>query len=116
MDKKDREFILKISKGYGELDKRLKKVEDQLKQPVESPVMDSEEFLPETPRVKRVADLVQKRKDKILKGNSEISLTFKDNRNPDIVQQQILIESLYKTLKEVCYQNDIKVLEITISE
>lgn len=48
-----------------------------------------------------------------INGDHTIEVIFKDKQGDD-VKQRILIESLYKTLKELCTQNGIDTLQIRI--
>jgi len=46
---------------------------------------------------------------------SAIQITFRNGRG-DMMKQRILMESLYKTMKEICEKNDIEKLLIRINE
>lgn len=113
---KDRDLILKIAKAnedfrnsFGD---RLTKVESAVFPAQLSPIQPKtlkggKRKLPVRQHVPFL--------DEEVEGASSIQLTFRDGKG-DMMKQRILIESLYKTLKELCEKNGIEKLFIRIND
>jgi hypothetical protein len=111
----DRKFIRQIAKSYGALDERLKKIESIVLEPELSP-MQVEDVIDDPtldPAKKQPSNLKSLFGGELLPADQTIEVVFKDKQG-DEIKQRILIESLYKTLKELCEKNRIDTLQIRI--
>ena len=116
---KDRELILKIAKQVEALKKdhesRLVAVEDALKK------KKKDKKATPSPIQPRKIPVQSQFSEDIPFGamedgdESSIQIRFK-NGQVDVIQHQILVESLYATLRQLCEDNDIEQLFIRINE
>lgn len=116
--KKDRDFIMKIASANTEFQKefgaRLKAVEDKVG--VSAPAATLSPIQPSKNRVRKVP--VKSRipfVDDAVEGADSIEITFRNGKG-DMMKQRMLIETLYKTMKELCDKNDIERLLIRLDE
>lgn len=107
---KDRKLMLAIGKRLGAIEvdiKQLKSNASALEQPLKTPTVSlsmSPDIKPRRVAVKKVAR----------PGDSNIEIIFKDKRGND-PKQRVLVESLYKTLKNLCREHNIYTMNIKIS-
>jgi len=95
----DRKFIRKIATANASLEKRVKKLE------LESAVS--------TKAAAKAEPVPQISAQKKFKGNSSIEVTFAEPEE-DIKSHQVLMESIYQTLRDICYKNNIESMDIFI--
>lgn len=118
--KKDREFIVKLAKSIEDYKKsfegRMLNVEAALDVKNEGQVISPIQHAPKKSKAKnsKFSEDIPFG-DENIEGESSIQIVFKHG-DKDVIKNQILVESLYATLKELCEKNDIEKLLIRIEE
>jgi len=101
--KKDREFIMKIAN-------KLDKIENDF-----GIRLDVVEELKNVEEGKKGGPEIKKGYTGLIDGPNNIQVKFEDN-NLNELSKKILIESIYETIQETCYTNNISNLSININE
>lgn len=102
----DRKFIMKVASQYGALNKRVARLEKRA-QP--GATMD-ELFGPQT----SVNPLRSVLTNKDFTDDQAVEVVFKGGKQHESTQR-ILVESLYKLLRELCVENEIDTLQVRIT-
>lgn len=108
---KDRKLMLSIAKKLRQLELDIKNVKGNastLHQPLKAPAVS----IKVSPDIKPTTRVPVKKENEF--GNSKVEIVFKDKRGND-PKQRVLVESLYRTLKELCVKNNIYTMNIIIS-
>lgn len=110
----DRKFIMKIANAQKAAEKRIKALEDSIKPGATgADVLSPLNMKPMLKHAGARKSLVES----LFGGPAapqSVEIIFKDKSDADAVKQRILIESLYRTLKELCDKNGIETLQIRI--
>lgn len=95
----DRKFIRKIAAANDALEKRVKVLENAAKEEKK------------TPSVESLPSVIQD-ESKSQSRDSSIKVTFEPDS--DVQKQQVLIESIYQTLKDICRNHKISTIDVHI--
>jgi len=99
---KDRKLIMQIAKQYKYLDERLAQIEELSK---------TFTSVKENVQIKKPAESIF---GGHVFGDQTIEVVFKD-KTGNGASQRVLIEAIYKTLKDICEKNGVETLQIKIN-